>query len=484
MIAVIGSGPVGIFVSHQLLKQGKTVALFDAGTATDESAFLNGESYQFVTPSALPKNVHRLGGGSNYWMHRVSQFIDMDFQEHISRPGTKWPIDLAEIRSHYKDLESQVFTGDLNEQQIKTHLSRLAPSGISHLLSLRPFRYMPEDYFKRLLADMKLNPNFLLKLEHFCLDFHNSEDARVKIKFVTPDGTVTEIADSLIIACGALQSPSLVTRSFLAEGRNFDSIGSPLMEHLEGYVGSIRMKSSQKALMSPFILDTNRRLTHQQFGTGIALEEEILQKNGWPNFQIELVSYIPDYQLNRLLSNYSHQIMNPVLFFLLKKSSYAERFLKKAFYKFIHSISNLFGISYYSVWIKSEEFPSYSSSATYNTHSNQTIYHHSVSDITSKKLREGLLFLSKTFQQENMGSFHFYSRIFDQKKPLYLRPNWHPMGTLPMLEDSRVGIVNPNQELIGFRNVYLCDASIFPSGSNSNPVFTALMLAIRLSKIL
>lgn len=482
MIAVIGSGPVGIFVSHQLLKHGKTVALFDAGNATNESSLLNRESYEFVTPSALPKNVHRLGGGSNYWMNRVSQFLDMDFQEHVSRPGTKWPVDLTEIRSHYEALESQVFPCDLNEQQIKTHLLGLVPSGIPQMLTLRPFRYMPEDYFNKLFAEMKLNPNFILKLEHFCVDFRNLEDSRIEMKFATSGGTVVEIADLLIIACGALQSPSLVARSFVAEGKNPDSIGSQLMEHLEGYIGSIRIKSSQREAISPFILDAERRLEHQQFGTGIALKEEILQKNGWPNFQVEIVPYIPDYKLNRVLSIYPDQSMNPVIFFLLTKLAYIERVIKKASYKFIHSVLNLFRISYYSVWIKSEEFPSHSSRVIFDPYSSKTIYNHTVSDLTSKKLREGLLFLSKTFQLEDMGRFHFYSRLFDEEESLYLRPNWHPMGTLPMREESQLCLVNSKQALVGFNNVYLCDASIFPSGSNSNPVFTALMLALRLSK--
>ena len=482
MIAVIGSGPVGIFMSHQLLKRGKTVVLFDAGYSTSESSLLNRESYRFVTPSALPKNVHRLGGGSNYWMSRVSQFLDMDFQGHISRPDTKWPLDLKEIRSHYEALESQIFPEELNEQQIKTLISGLAPSGIPQRLSLRPFRYMPEGYFNNLLTDMALNPNFTLKLGHFCLNFRNSEDARIEIKFTTSNGDVSELADSLIITCGALQTPSLVARSFVVQGMDPAPIGSNLMEHLEGYIGSIRIKSSQREAISPFVLDTNRRLKHQQFGTGIALKEEILQKNGWPNFQIELVPYIPDYKLNRLLSSYSDRTMNPLLFSLLTKFSYIERVAKKAFYMFIHSISNLLGISYYSVWIKSEEFPSHSSSVTYDPNSGHTIYHHRVSDLTSKKLREGLLFLSKIFQDENMGSLHFYPWLFDEEQSLYLRPNWHPMGTLPMFEDSHLCLVKSNQALAGFSNVHLCDASVFPSGSNSNPVFTALMLAVRLSK--
>ena len=482
MIAVIGSGPVGIFVSYQLLKRGKSVVLFDAGSESTESAHLNRNSYKFVTPSALPKNVHRLGGGSNYWMNRVSQFLDMDFENHISRPGTKWPLNLPEIRSHYEDLEAEVLSGQLSEKQIENFALGLTTSGLSRGLALRPFRYMPDGYFLNLLSEMKVNPRFTLKLDHFCLDFRNREFDQVEIRFATSRGTVTEGVDSLVIACGALQSPSLVSRALKGKGDHEASIGDYLMEHIEGYVGSIKVKPSQKKSLSPFVMGSDRRLENQQFGIGISLREETLQANGWPNFQVELVPYIPDYKLDRLIAGNSSQNLNRAFVFILSGLSYIERVFKKSFFKMIHSICTIFSISYYSVWVKSEEFPNPSSRVRYDSNSSRTIYEHRISELTSKKLQEGLLFLSETFLDRDMGRIHFYSRLLSSDKSYYLRPNWHPMGTLPMRDKTSHSHVDSNQALVGFRNVYVCDASIFPSGSNSNPVFTALMLSLRLSK--
>ena len=482
MIAVIGSGPVGIFVSYQLLKQGKNVVLFDAGNEFNESSNLNRESYEFLTPSALPKNVHRIGGGSNYWMNRVSQFIDMDFEGHISRPATKWPLSLHEIRGLYEELENEVLPESLSEQDIENFVLGLTPSGLPRNLALRPFRYMSEGYFNNLLRELKRNPRFFLKSNHFCLDFKNRESCEVEIRFATAHGTVTEVVDSLVIACGALQSPSLVSRAFEAKGLDTNSIGSELMEHIEGYVGSIKVNSSQRKLISPFVLGPDRRVENQAFGVGIALSEEILQKNGWPNFQVELVPYIPDYKINRILASNPNKFKNHAYKFILSIFSFIERVFKKSFYRIVTLLSKIVGVTFYSIWVKSEEFPNKSSGVKYDPFTSKTIYDHKVSALTSKKLQEGLLFLSKNIQNEGLGRIHLYPRLLRSDNSFYLRPNWHPMGTLPMRSKPNHSHVDSNQALVGFNNVYLCDASLFPSGSNSNPVFTALMLSLRLSK--
>ena len=61
-------------------------------------------------------------------------------------------------------------------------------------------------------------------------------------------------------------------------------------------------------------------------------------------------------------------------------------------------------------------------------------------------------------------------------------PNWHPMGTTRMGADPRYSVVDPNLAIHGTPNCYVLSASVFPTGSNSNPTFTTLALASRLSE--
>jgi choline dehydrogenase-like flavoprotein len=57
------------------------------------------------------------------------------------------------------------------------------------------------------------------------------------------------------------------------------------------------------------------------------------------------------------------------------------------------------------------------------------------------------------------------------------------MGTTRMGVDPKNSVVNEDLALHGVPNCYVLSASVFPTGSNSNPTFTTLALASRLSEI-
>jgi len=74
-IGVIGAGPVGIYFSKLCLDMGLEVTLIEAGGFPEESLHLNRSKYIFTSPSAMPTGVHKIGGGSNLWRGRISEFI-------------------------------------------------------------------------------------------------------------------------------------------------------------------------------------------------------------------------------------------------------------------------------------------------------------------------------------------------------------------------------------------------------------------------
>ena len=56
----------------------------------------------------------------------------------------------------------------------------------------------------------------------------------------------------------------------------------------------------------------------------------------------------------------------------------------------------------------------------------------------------------------------------------------HHMGGTVMSDDPSTGVVDPNLQVWGISNLYVCSASVFPTGSHSNPTLTLLALAARL----
>jgi choline dehydrogenase-like flavoprotein len=64
-----------------------------------------------------------------------------------------------------------------------------------------------------------------------------------------------------------------------------------------------------------------------------------------------------------------------------------------------------------------------------------------------------------------------------------LKPNYvalgtgHPQGGNALSEDARSGVVDPSFRVHGFSNLYICDASVFPSSLTVNPQLTVMTLA-------
>ena len=63
-----------------------------------------------------------------------------------------------------------------------------------------------------------------------------------------------------------------------------------------------------------------------------------------------------------------------------------------------------------------------------------------------------------------------------------IKGNNHPMGGAIMHNEEKKSVVDPNLQIIGCENLYLCSTAIFPSGSFSNPTMTLLAFADRLSQ--
>ncbi|MCI4348053.1 MAG: GMC family oxidoreductase, partial [Thermoplasmata archaeon] len=58
----------------------------------------------------------------------------------------------------------------------------------------------------------------------------------------------------------------------------------------------------------------------------------------------------------------------------------------------------------------------------------------------------------------------------------------HLMGSCPMGDDARVSAVQPTGELWSLSNVFVADASVFPTAPGVNPMITIMAMARRTSR--
>ena len=141
MIVVVGAGPIGIYTAERLLALGHKVTLLESGNLEKESSLISRDSYLFNSESAMPSNVHRVGGGSNYWHARFGEFLEEDFQtiEKINVKG--WPYPKSALAPYYKAI-SQYLTGiGLSDDEYLDNYMPHLKKELHPDLALRLFRF-------------------------------------------------------------------------------------------------------------------------------------------------------------------------------------------------------------------------------------------------------------------------------------------------------------------------------------------------------
>ncbi len=66
----------------------------------------------------------------------------------------------------------------------------------------------------------------------------------------------------------------------------------------------------------------------------------------------------------------------------------------------------------------------------------------------------------------------------------YLSAGQHQAGTCRMTDDPSQGVVDPNQKVFGYDNLFVCDASVHVTNGGFNPALTVFALAFRLGEYL
>ena len=474
---VVGAGPVGIVISYLLLKQGKKVVLTEAGDFNTESSLLSRNSYEFKSKSKIPEFVHLVGGGSTQWHGRVGQFATCDYSSNSSRPQ-EWPHDFSTLNEYFQKFfnlvlnDSMLDSDFLNNQTFLQEIKEELPS----CFDFRLYRFSNLQIYNKLLDESLLNENFTLKTNFFCTEIFLFSDSSYKLEYLNNLGKKSIIhSNNIIVACGTLQSTALLLRSDSIQFPAREKfLGHNLMEHFDGFVGSLVIKKRNKNLVNLFCLTFDRKLQNQNYGIGLSLHSDKIKEKGFPNIHLEITKY-----KKKFIFEPRTNILNvsptkrAILYFI-------ERIIRKILDPFLFAYDMLIRQNRYSVWIKGEEFPNYNSTLSLSELTDQygirkLKYSHEISNITSTKIREELKYFSKKLDEFNLGMFRPYRHLMLSRLKFYVGPNWHPMGSTVMGSDPLNSVCDANLEIYGNKNLYLLNAGIFPTGSNQNP--TAMVMA-------
>jgi hypothetical protein len=482
---LIGAGPVGIFLSYLLVNQGHKVTLYEAGEWDSESANLNLHNYIFRTKSKIPDGAHRVGGASNLWKRRVSEFSSVAFNRLDENKKREWPIGLSDLEKANEYLFSLLHESGLRDNEyIERYFSKIVDE-LPKPFALTLFRFCDENFFVDLLLELEKNTNFKLLTGSFISEIRLPYASKLQennVELVVADTNCESskkyFHSEVVLTGGCLQSTALAMNSpeIIRRLSAPNLVGKYLMEHFDGYIGTLKIKAKNNPFMKNLLLDEGRKIPGEEFGVGLTIQSEPVRNQKGVDFHLELVQWRKTYLFDPNLN-----IFNRMPLEIYRTLFLAERTLKKIPSELRKLWFRFRSTDLYSVWLKGEEIPFARSELQISKASNsgaiKLIYNHRVSSTSKNRMRQRLREISTFLHQNNFGRFRIH-RYFRLNPLFYTGPNFHPMGSLRMGSDPQNSIVGPDFAFHGSPHVFALNSGVFPNGSNHNPTSMVLALAV------
>jgi choline dehydrogenase-like flavoprotein len=253
-IAIIGAGPAGITLAHELMGSGLTVLLLEAGGKTPETARLDSYRGEVLDPGRHPPislyRVRGLGGTSTRWGGRCIPLdpIDLESRPHI--PWSGWPLDYDELKPWYRRAMAYCEAGPFRfraAEAMEPSCGPMVPDlpGKDMMDDALERFSPPTDFGKRYRRAFARSNEVALVLSANCtgLTMAPNHQGVECLTFATdPEHRFTVKAGRYVLAVGALETARLM----LAAKAGNDLVGRFYMCHIEGKAAVARFKSGTK----------------------------------------------------------------------------------------------------------------------------------------------------------------------------------------------------------------------------------------------
>lgn len=521
-IAIVGAGPAGITLAHELMGSGLSVVLLEAGGTAADTRRLDGFAGDVLDPTRHPPltlyRVRGLGGGSTLWGGRCVPFDPIDLEERPWVPWSGWPLAYGELRTWYRRALAYCEAGPFRFRAAEALRAGTAPmvpglevGGEVAGDALERFS-PPTDFGRRYRAALARSRDVTLVLEARCTGLELTEDrhAVTELRCATETGhRFTVRARRVVLAAGALET----TRLMLAAGAGNDLVGRFYMCHLEGKAAVARFRPGTKVVFQ-YERDVDGVYVRRHF----SLPPEVQRRRALTNV---ILRFEPP-----VIADPAHG--SPVLSAMwlsrtFLKAEY-ERKLASFGYRGAESggrrtliarhLMNLalgapglarFGLDWtlrhvlatrklpyvavkgrdgaFTLDYNAEQVPNPDSRVTLSDSRDALGLPRLVVDWrASAQDVEGILtahrLLAQHLEQATIGRLDVDE---DAIRDGYNAVGGHHMGTTRMADSPARGVVDRHCRVFGTDNLFVAGASVLPTSSHANPTLTLVALAARLA---
>jgi choline dehydrogenase-like flavoprotein len=492
-VCVVGTGMGGGSFITRYMNGKQDIVAIEAGSEQENSA-VRAESVGRDFGLPVTRDVS-LGGTSNIWRGLCSPLDPIDYISRPWIPNSGWPVGPDVLVPYY--IEAGRMLG-------LPHFSYLLPRQAEERLGNLPYDFefnrsmLSNKYFlharspKSFRADLQQQfsrGQQMLIMNGVAVEIVTHSEGRVveKILVKDPRGDCIEVhARQFVLAAGALETPRLLLNSRKwnenGVGNHSQRVGRFLMDHPMGSLSQLSLGSIRKApLYHSINLDQNHHIK-----SGLIPSEGVQRRHRLPNHCVYLW---PSFRKG-IDDRFEH--LRRVLITARKRQLKAGDFVTllsnpNTIYRILSYILPV--NSYYryaDLFFVTEQIPNPNSYVSLSSEKDRFGYFVARIhwEVTKGDLDSISVFNDLTLKALSLGTTRVSFRKGRENVGATLTSAAHHMGTARMSSYRQNGVVNENLNVWGVDNLYICDASVFPTSGNANPSLTICALAIRLADLM
>ncbi len=456
---IIGSGPAGCVIANELSKAGLKIALIDRAP-NEKSPGINDFFCPYVNSSPnnyTPIYSNQLGGNSALWHGKIYLITEKEFNK------SNWGMDYNDLTEYSKKL-SNLMRADFNDVN-------KSEEKLDYFL-----RYSSRGNFRSIFKFFEINTNKNISIfKGFCPiileNEKNNSDLIKKVHLKNLEGRkiVIDINKSVIFCAGGLGNPHLLLNLLENKSKN---LGKYLSDHTHVNLGKVIEKKIENyiKIAKPNIKTNLGKNDDKEIAAIFENDKYFLGVQ--LDYKIDPFKKIRRYYL-KLKNLKFRKIINLFYFFFSK--------LNGLFYKFGIILGKYYKYSFelfFSQKISDKNYVSLSNNIDeFGLKKININWKLSEEDIENYKI----LINKSIGKNGKLGNF-FDIKDFQKYFFNYDLAGLHPSCTTKIGNSIEDGVVDKNLKLFQYQNIYVCGSSVFPFNGFTNPTWTIMCLALRLSE--
>ncbi len=465
-VIIIGSGAGGAAAAYKLVKAGKRVLMLekgnrlprDASTLSTAIVFKEGRFFNKTEwqdgrgePFTPTGEHYNLGGKTKWYGAALLRFSAHEFEADPSYQCLAWPFGLSELEPYYAEAERMLHVNHFkNEPELQSVIDRILSSDPSWRVEPLPLALKPEivndpqeakhfdgfasvagykgdaeECFIKLIED---EPNFRLLLDTEVTSFLHADGSPATIEGVSCADGANFRAGIVILACGAMSSPRLLSDYLVATGLDRTLPGAD-------WVGrNFRMHINSALVVFSAFRDTD-----------VLRKTAIFFNHKHPHSTVQCLGWIDGELLATQLPAVTPEF-----------------------------ITNAIGPRALGFFVTTED--------------GSSVDNRVVSNRGGRPILDYAFERIKPSRDEHKACIHDFERallhagFIGASQWTGLAGTAHAVGTLVTGSDPLSSVVDPHGKVHGMENLYVSDGSVLPRTSRVNPALTIYSWGLRLGE--